>query len=517
DDSEHTNFNTSITIDVLDNDSDVDGDTLTVSDPPLGIPTATAFGSVVNNGGDVTYTPNPGYFSTPGNPDIFTYEISDGNGGTAIAIVQVDVNGPPTAVDDAYSTNEDQILVVPGLPGGGLLFNDSDPNNDSLNAGKLSDPADGTLTLNADGSFTYDPDFDYNGTDSFSYEACDPDGECDSATVTINVIAQPDAPIAADDNYSVNEDEDLDVPPDALEVLDNDYDGDGDPLIAHKLSDPTNGILNFFNADGSFSYTPTANYNGPDQFQYEACDPTLLCDNATVFISVNSVNDPPIAVDDPDLGPPIVTNEDTPIDIDVLANDSDPVEGDPLSVDSVTQGTNGSVTNNGSDVTYLPDLNYFGPDSFDYTVTDGNGGFDTATVTLSVTEVNDDPVAVGDSRSMRQFDPPLTINVLANDYDVDIFDILNILSWDTPTPFGATVTQSGNSLVYAPSGSDPVNPDIFSYLIDDGRGGTDSATVSVLVNDPPTAVNDTYTTDEDQDINEPGSPGGGVLLNDSDP
>jgi VCBS repeat-containing protein len=525
DDSEHANFNTALAIDVLSNDSDIDGDNLTITlvDNPT-VKSGTA--SINNNGtpGDPTddfidYTPADGYFSNPGDPDSFTYTIDDGNGGTAIATVQVDVNGPPMAVDDAYSTDEDQILIVPGLPGGGVLFNDTDPNNDLLNAVKLSDPSDGTLTLNADGSFTYDPDFDFNGSDSFSYEACDPDGECDSANVTINVISQPDTPIAADDNYSVDEDEDLDVPPDALEVLDNDYDGDGDPLIASQLSDPTNGILNFFNADGSFSYTPTANYYGPDQFQYEACDPTPLCDTATVFITVNSVNDPPVAVDDPDLGPPIVTDEDTPIDIDVLANDSDPVEGDPLSVDSVSPGpgTNGTLTNNGSDVTYLPNANYFGSASFTYTVTDGNGGYSTATVTLSVNEVNDDPVAVNDNRSMGQFDPPLTIDVLTNDYDVDIFDTLIISSWDTPTPFGATVTQSGNSLVYTPSGSDPVNPDIFSYLIDDGRGGTDSASVSVLVNDPPTAVNDTYTTDEDQDINEPGIPGGGVLLNDSDP
>ena len=527
-DSEHTNFNTAIAIDVLANDYDVDiGDTLVVTDPPLGIPTATAFGSVLNNGGNVTYTPNPGYFSTPGNPDSFTYTIDDGNGGTATATVQVDVNGPPTAVNDAYSTNEDQVLNVPGFPGGGVLFNDSDPNNDSLNALKLSDPTDGTLTLNGDGSFTYDPAPDFNGTDSFSYEACDPDGECDTASVTINVIAQPDAPVAANDTYSVDEDDVLNVA--VPGVLGNDYDGDDvsapywDTLTVNTtpVVDVSNGTLTL-NSDGSFDFAPSANYNGPDQFQYEACDPTPLCDTATVFIAVNSVNDPPVAVDDT-----AFTDEDVDVDIDVLANDNDPVEGDSLEVSSVTQGTNGAVTNNGSDVTYSPDANYFGMDSFTYTVTDNNGGFDTANVTVTVNSINDPPVANDDSTSMSQFTASINIDVLTNDSDTVEGDPLQILSWDNPSAQGGSVAidnggtpldLTDDELVYtpAPGYSHPTLPDTFSYLISDGNGGQDSATVSVLVNDAPIAANDTYTTDEDQDINEPGLPGSGVLSNDGD-
>jgi VCBS repeat-containing protein len=513
-DSEHTNFNTAIAIDVLTNDSDVDGDVLTIAF--VQDPTSEGGAASINNPGFpiddfIDYAPLAGYFSTPGNPDTFTYTIDDGNGGTATAIVQVDVNGPPTAVIDAYSTDEDQVLIVPGLPGGGVLFNDSDPNNDPLTAVKLTDPTDGTLTLNADGSFTYDPDFDFNGTDSFSYDACDPEGECDSATVTINITALPDTPIAADDNYSVNEDEDLDVPPDALEVLDNDYDGDGDPLIANKLSDPTNGILNFFNADGSFSYTPAANFNGPDQFQYEACDPTSLCDTATVFITVNSVNDPPVANDDT-----AITDEDVDVDIDVLANDSDPVEGDPLTVSAVTQGTNGTLTNNGSDVTYSPNLNYFGNDTFTYTVTDGNGGFDTANVSVTVNSVNDPPVANDDSYSRSQFGGPLLYDVLLNDSDVE-GDLLIILSCDNPSSQGGSVTQDGSNLYYDPGAfSHPTVPDTFSYLIDDGNGGQDSATVSVLVNDLPSAADDgVYTVDEDNQLIVDAATG--VLENDSDP
>ncbi|MCK5053012.1 MAG: tandem-95 repeat protein, partial [Anaerolineales bacterium] len=162
-----------------------------------------------------------------------------------------------------------------------------------------------------------------------------------------------------------------------------------------------------------------------------------------------------------------------------------------------------------------------------YTIADGNGGFDTASVTVTVNSVNDPPVAINDSTSMSQLTSSINIDVLANDSDPVENDPLQILSWDNPSAQGGSVAidnrgtpldLTDDELVYTPASgySHPTTPDTFSYLISDGNGGQDSATVSVLVNDAPTAVNDTYTTDEDQDINEPGLPGDGVLSNDSD-
>jgi hypothetical protein len=98
-----------------------------------------------------------------------------------------------------------------------------------------------------------------------------------------------------------------------------------------------------------------------------------------VTITINGVNDAPVAVNDS-----AITDEDTPVIIDVLNNDSD-IDGDTLTMDSVTQGTNGSVANNGGNVTYTPAIGFNGTDSFNYTVSDGNGGTDTATVTVNVT------------------------------------------------------------------------------------------------------------------------------------
>ena len=129
-------------------------------------------------------------------------------------------------------------------------------------------------------------------------------------------------------------------------------------------------------------------------------------------VTIGSVNDPPVAVDDA-----ISTNEDTAVTISVLANDTD-ADGDTLTVASVTQGSHGAVVNNGSNVRYTPSANFHGSDSFTYTISDGHGGTDTATVIVTIGSVNDPPVAVDDAISTNE-DTAVTISVLANDTDAD--------------------------------------------------------------------------------------------------
>ena len=143
-------------------------------------------------------------------------------------------------------------------------------------------------------------------------------------------------------------------------------------------------------------------------------------------------NIPPVAADDS-----ADTDEDTAVTIDVLTNDSDE-DGDTLTVSSVTQPADGTVVNNGTDVTYTPDADYCGSDSFTYTVSDGNGGSDTAAVDVSVTCVNDAPVAADDSETTDE-DTSVTIDVLANDTDVD-GDSLSVDSVTQPT--NGTVTNN---------------------------------------------------------------------------
>ena len=191
------------------------------------------------------------------------------------------LNSPPVADDDAYSTNEDTQLVV-GAPG--VLDGDTDVDGDPLTAALDDDVDHGTLALNANGSFTYDPDTNWNGTDQFTYEVTDGHGGTDEGTVTITVNPVNDPPVANDDGpYAMDEGTTLDV----NGVLDNDTDAENDPLTAILVADVQHGALTL-DPDGSFTYTPDADYVGPDQFTYKANDGLADSNVATATIVVQA-------------------------------------------------------------------------------------------------------------------------------------------------------------------------------------------------------------------------------------
>jgi VCBS repeat-containing protein len=185
-------------------------------------------------------------------------------------------------------------------------------------------------------------------------------------------------------------DEDNTVTVAAPGLLNNDSDPDaGDTLTVTAVdTGGTVGAVNAWSADGSFTYDPAGQFEDlqtgnstADSFTYTVSDSYGGNDTATVTITINGLNDPPVAVNDS-----AVTKVDTSVIIDVLDNGSDPDVGDILTVDSVTQGTNGSVSNNGSYVTYTPAAGFNGTDNFSYTVSDGNGGTDTAIVDVTVVD-----------------------------------------------------------------------------------------------------------------------------------
>jgi VCBS repeat-containing protein len=217
--------------------------------------------------------------------------LASGNFSTASAsndnTVTFIANVAPLTANDSYSTAEDTTLAIPAP---GVLGNDSDGDNDTLSAALVSDPGNGTLTLNADGSFSYAPNPNFNGPDSFTYKANDGALDSNIATVSITVNAVNDAPAAADDSYSTAEDTTLTVP--APGLLGNDSDQEGGALNAAVVSGPGNGTLTL-NANGSFSYAPNPNFNGPDSFTYRASDGQANSNAATVNITVTPVNDAP--------------------------------------------------------------------------------------------------------------------------------------------------------------------------------------------------------------------------------
>jgi CshA-type fibril repeat protein/VCBS repeat-containing protein len=485
-DSAETDENTPVVIPVLANDSDPDGDPLSIDSV-----TQPANGSVtINPDGTLTYTPDEGYTGT----DSFTYTVTDGDlTDTATVTVTVnEVNEAPVAANDSATTEEDTPVTID------VLANDADPNaDDTLSVTSVGSPANGTASINPDGTITYTPNAGFFGTDSFTYTVSD--GELtDTATVTVTVNEVNEAPVAANDSAETDENTPIVIP-----VLANDSDPDGDPLSIDSVTQPANGSVTI-DPDGTITYTPDEGYTGTDSFTYTVSDGQGGTATATVTVTVTAVNQDPVANNDT-----ATTTQNTAVTIPVLANDSDP-DGDPLSIDSVTQPANGTVTiDPDGTITYTPDEGYTGTDSFTYTVSDGQGGTATATVMVTVTPDNDAPVAVADSATTAE-DTPVTIDVLSNDSDPD-GDTLSIESVTPPTNGTAEIIEG--QVRYTPN-ADWSGTDSFTYTVTDGQGGTATATVTVTVtpaNDPPVAVDDTVTTDEDTAATID------VLANDSDP
>jgi RHS repeat-associated protein len=357
---------------VLGNDSDADGDTVTVDLITDSVDHGTL--SLFPDG-HFSYTPEAGFIGT----DTFVYLVGDGHGNTDSATVTIQVfNTNPVAGDDSYNTRPGQPLTV-GAPG--VLGNDTDADGDTVTAGLITDSVDhGTLSLFPDGHFSYTPEAGFIGTDTFVYLVGDGFGGADSATVTIQVFNTN--PVADDDSYTVEANTTLDVA--APGVLGNDTDADGDTVTASLITDSVDhGTLSLF-PDGHFSYTPEAGFIGTDTFAYLVGDGFGGTDLATVSITVTADNAAPVAVGDAFNG-----NEDQPINGNVLTNDMD-VDDSTLTAGLVAAPSHGSVVlNSNGSFTYTPNKDYFGPDTFTYRANDGEADSNVATVTITLAPVDE--------------------------------------------------------------------------------------------------------------------------------
>lgn len=334
--------------------TDIEGDAITYS-----LNTGASHGSVsVNTSGSFTYTPAPFYSGT----DSFTYAIDDGNGGSntyTVTINSVNINDAPTASDANINAVED--IVYSGiLP----VATDLDLNQITytLNTGALH----GTVNVNANGDFTYTPTANYNGADNFTYTVSDGLGGSNTYTISINIAAVNDLPVANNDNITGLEDNSV-----TGNVLTNDSDLESPTLNAVVVSGPANGILTL-NSNGSFTYTPNANWNGTETFTYKANDGTDNSNVATVTIAITPINDAPnnSAVTLPtilkDSGAHLITQA------QLLANALD-VDGDALTAINlaISVGNGVLVDNTNGTWTYTPGAKDESLVTFSYTVTDG--------------------------------------------------------------------------------------------------------------------------------------------------
>lgn len=373
DDINHTAADLPVTGNVLTNDRDPNqNDSISVNTTPVVGPSNGTLSLAAD--GSYTYTPNSGFTGT----DTFTYEVCDEAGNCDTGQVTIEVretgatNSPPVANSDST------VVFQNGSVNGQLLSNDGDANGDAivLRTAPVSNPANGSVIIRNDGTYTYTPNSGFIGTDSFEYEICEEQGACDTAVVTIQVVANingsvNDAPHGGSDSVIGQKNV-----PFTGNLIANDTDPNGDPLTINTtpIAPPSNGNLSI-NSDGTFTYVPDAGFTGNDSFQYEVCDDQGACTVVTAVVTI--FNEPPVAVDDQYN---VISDS---VMGRVTENDSEP-NGDPISATLVVRPQHGTITwQPDGTFTYTPGSTYTGNDSFVYIICDDSGACSTASVQLT--------------------------------------------------------------------------------------------------------------------------------------
>ena len=387
--------NMSVTGNVLTNDIDHEGNTLTVNPVPLSNTTNGTL--VLNSNGTYTYTPNTGFTGT----DSFQYIVCD-NGSpskcdtasVAIEVLNITTgtsNLPPIANDDSYLTYKDTNIS------GNLKTNDSDPNAGqtlTYNTTPVAAPAHGTVTINADGTFTYFPTIGYTGPDQFQYTVCDngSPSQCDVATVYIVTTTAPNQkPVVTVTPQSIPEDVTQNF---CLPIVDPNT-GDSHTVTACGVTNggTASAVVNNVTHQLCVTYKSLLNYNGRDTVCFIVCDngTPSKCDTVKVPITVTPVNDKPVII----VVSPKTTSEDTAITICTTITDPDINDTFTPTPCGAAHGTVAAiVVSHQLCLTYTPNLNYNGVDTACVIVCD-NGSpslCDTIKVPITITPVNDKPV-----------------------------------------------------------------------------------------------------------------------------
>jgi len=473
-------------IDVLGNDSDVDGDALSVTKAVLADPSQ---GSVsINPDGTLNFVPAENVSGSV----VIHYEISDSHGASASSSLTVQVGGntPPQGADGSASLDEDSSHSFSATD---FAFNDTDAGQ-HLQAVRIDSlPGAGSLTFDgvavvpgqviaaADlGKLKFTPAANDNGAPyaSFGFSVQDSAGAFDGAshTFTLDVTPVDDPSVLLPNVASMDEDDGSATG----NVLDNDSDVDNTLSVSSYSVAGFSGNIAagtgttivgvgsiVIDANGHYSFTPDANYHGAvPQITYT----TNTGASSTLDITVNSANDLPVAENANK-----TTLEDTPVSGQVVASD---VDGDALTytLKPSSGPANGTLVLDSSNgkYTYTPDHDYNGNDSFTVVVSDGQGGTVESVVSITVTAVNDAPIAHDDSATIDE-DHSVTIDVLANDTDIDSSSLS--VTGASASHGSVTINQDG-TLTYTPD-ANYGGSDTIVYTISDGDGGTSSASVTV--------------------------------------
>ncbi|ULQ45279.1 Ig-like domain-containing protein [Flagellatimonas centrodinii] len=390
-----------------------------------------------------------------------------------------DDNAAPVATNVTLTTAEDTVAFAGQLP---ATDADGDTLTYTIDQGPTA--AQGTLNLNPDGSFTFSPAANFNGPVTIDFTVTDPSGATSSATLTINVTAVNDVPVAVNGNGSGAEDAAISG---SLAGLVSDV--DGDTLTFALNAQATNGTVTVNSTTGAYTYTPNANFNGNDSFTFTVSDGNGGTATATVNLTVTPVNDAPVASN-----LTVSATEDQVLNGNLPA--ATDVDGDTVTYALNTGAANGTVTvnANGSFI-YVPNANFNGADAFTYTVSDGNGGSSTYTVNVNVANVNDAPVGANGSATTNE-DVVLNGTLpVATDADNDTLTY----ALATGPANGTVVVNANGTYTYTPAANFN-GSDAFTFTVSDGNGGTVTYTQSITVvsvNDAPVAQDQTLPAIED--------------------
>ncbi len=397
----------------------------------------------------------------------FQYRVTDADGAVSdngmITINIVDVLSPPVAADanvpavaeDSGNVSVDLSALTNSEAGSVVYTVDSQASN--LGVATVSgNNLILSLTPNA------------SGTGQVVYKATDAAGS-DTGTLTFTVTAVNDAPVLGNLSATVAENSFVDI-----DVVGAATDVDSTNLTAAVVTNPAHGTA-VVQANGSIRYTPTANYAGSDTFRVSVSDGIAPPTEATVSITVTDVIAPPVAGDGT-----LTVAEDaatTTLDLKALVT-SDAT----ATITLMTGASHGTATITNGVLSYKPAANYFGADSITYKAT-SSAGSDTGVIAITVTAVNDAPIANNDATTTTK-NTAKVINVLANDTPNPggETDTVTISVATGNQPAHGTVTVVNNVVTYTPA-TDYVGADSFVYTLSDGQGGTDTATVSITVTD----------------------------------
>jgi large repetitive protein len=444
-----TNEDTAIDITLVGHDIEEDDLEYSLVDTPI-------HGDILINGNVFEYTPDENYLGL----DSFTFKVNDGSTDSNVATVYITVNAindQPVAYDQNLETNEDTALNI-SLTG-------FDVDLDDLIFEIIDPVLNGSLEKVVD-VWVYTPNEDFNGIDGFTFRVSDGVLYSELAEVVITVHPINDAPVANDNAYSTDEDTAL-VILSGSGVLMNDEDVDEDLFEVYDFTQTTYGDL-VLNADGSFTYTPELDFNGQDSFIYRIIDENeTISQSGDVTIDVGNVNDIPTADDQA-----LTTAEDTALVITLTGDDAEDLT---LDYNVLTQPTNGVLSGVGSTLTYTPNLNYVGTDSFNFQAEDSEEALsDIATISITITAVNDAPVAVPSAFTVANAG---TYTGLLSGTDVEGSALTYILS---ALPANGALTLVGNAFTYIHNGTATLS-DGFSFIVNDGTLDSTVASVTITI------------------------------------